>query len=279
MVELEDIEHLEKKIKLIDESGRRLDGRRPDELRPIKIEAGVLRKADGSAYVQWGNNKVLAAVYGPREAHPRHLQQPTRARVSCRYNMAPFSVSDRKRPGPDRRSQEISKVISEAFTAVVFTEQFPRTSVDVYIEVLQADAGTRCAGITAAAVALADAGIPMRDLVASCASGKVGGVVCLDLNKEEDNFGDADVPMAVTPRTGEILLLQMDGHLTVPEFEQAMGYSMKAAEYINGLQKEALRRRYQVSLEEIRARPQGPPGPEEEPKYDVYFDDQPGVAE
>ena len=262
---MEDIEHIEKPLKLIDESGIRLDGRRFDELRPIRIEAGVLTRADGSAYMEWGKNKVLAAVYGPREAHPRHLQNPARALVQCRYNMAPFSVSDRKRPGPDRRSVEISKVISEAFAAVVFAEQFPRTSVDIYIEVLQADAGTRVAGITAAAVALADAGVPMRDLVTSCASGKIGGVVCLDLNKEEDNYGEADVPMAFVPRTGEIVLLQMDGHLTVEEFERAMGLSMKAGSVLNGMQRDALKRRYSTSVEEIMAETGSPPPPEPRP--------------
>ena len=276
---MEDIEHIEKEIQLVDANGRRLDGRALDELRPIKIEAGVLRRADGSAHVEWGGNRVLAAVYGPREAHPRHLQNPMRALVQCRYNMAPFSVSDRKRPGPDRLSVEISKVTSEAFQAVVFTEQFPRTSIDVFIEVLQAEAGTRCAGITAASVALADAGVPMRDLVVSCASGKVGGVVCLDLNKAEDNFGEADVPMAVVPRTGEIVLLQMDGHLKPEEFDQAMAYSLKATEQINELQKDALRRRYSVSLDEFRAVQPPAPEPEEEPKYDVYHEDQPGVVE
>lgn len=241
---MEDIEHFPKKIPLVDEGGRRLDGRRLDEMRPIRIEAGVLKRPDGSAFIEWGGNRVLAAVYGPREAHPRHLQDPARALVQCRYNMAPFSVSDRKRPGPDRRSVEISKVTSEAFSAVVFTDQFPRTSVDVYIEVLQADAGTRCAGITAASVALADAGIPMRDLIASCASGKIEGQIALDLNKEEDNFGDADCPMAVVHRTGEIVLLQMDGHLTEDEFDRAMKLSMHAAGKLHEMQRDALRRRY-----------------------------------
>jgi len=138
-------------------------------------------------------------------------------------------------------------VTSEAFANVIFREQFPRTSVDVFIEVLQADAGTRCAGITAAAVALADAGIPMRDLVAACASGKIAGQIALDLNKDEDNFGDADCPIAVVPRTGEIVLLQMDGHLTEDEFDQAMKLSMDAAQRIYEMQKDALRRRYSTT--------------------------------
>ena len=258
---MEDIEHIPKELKLIDENGIRLDGRRFDELRPIKIEAGVLKRADGSAYLEWGNNKALAAVYGPREAHPRHMQNPTRALVQCRYNMAPFSVTDRKRPGPDRRSVEISKVISEAFAAVVFAEQFPRTSVDIFIEVLQADAGTRCAGLTAASVALADAGIPMRDLVTSCASGKIGGVVALDLNKDEDNFGEADCPMAIVPRTGEIVLLQMDGHLSYEEFNQAMDLSIGATHKIYEIQRDALRRRYATAAEEAAAEPPVAPPP------------------
>jgi len=233
-------------IKLIDENGLRLDGRKANELRPIKIEVGVLKRADGSAYVEWGKNKVIVAVYGPRECHPRHLQDPAKGLVRCKYNMITFSVSDRKRPGPDRRSVEISKIISEALEYVVFTENFPRTSIDVYIEVLQASAGTRCAGLTAASVALADAGIPMRDIVPSVAVGKVEDTVILDLEKEEDNFGQADVPMAIIPRTGEVLLLQMDGHMTCDEFQKAMDMGFEASQTIYELQKDALKRRYSV---------------------------------
>lgn len=253
--------------KLINEDGRtRYDGRKLDELRPISIQAGVLRRADGSAYVEWGLNKVMAAVYGPREVHPRHLQNPARAIVQARYNMASFSVSERKRPGPDRRSQEISKIISEALESVVFVEQFPRTTVDVFIEVLQADAGTRCAGLTAASVALADAGVPMRDLVPAVASGKVEDTVVCDLNKEEDNCGQADVPMAILPRTGEFLLLQMDGHLTYDELMQAIAYNQNACRHINELQKEALRKKYSIiTLENNAPKEEAPAPPPEAP--------------
>jgi exosome complex component RRP41 len=233
-------------IKLIDESGRRMDGRLPDEMRPLKIEAGVLARADGSAYVEWGMNKIMAAVYGPRECHPRHLQNPERALVQCTYNMASFSVEDRKRPGPDRRSHEISKIISEALTNVVFTEYFPRTSIDVYIEVLQANAGTRCAGLTAASVALADAGVPMRDLVASCAAGKVAETMVVDLNKEEDNFGQADIPLGYVPRTNEIVLLQMDGDLTHEQFTKGINLAIDGCKKVYEIQRDALKRRYAV---------------------------------
>jgi len=238
-------------IVLLDEKGRRLDGRLPGELRPIKIMAGVLHRADGSAYVEWGKNKVLAAVYGPREVHPRHLQNPQRAIVQCRYNMAAFSVQDRKRPGPDRRSIEISKVLSEALESVVLVERFPRTTIDVYLEVLQADAGTRCAALTAASVALADAGIPMRDLIPACAVGKVGGKVVLDLFKEEDNLGEADMPIAIIPRTGELVLLQMDGKMTLEEVKEGLKMAYDACKTIYELQKKALMEKYMVRTEEL----------------------------
>jgi len=238
-------------IQLIDANGLRLDGRRPDELRPIMIKADALKRADGSAYLEWGGNKVLAAVYGPRECHPRHRQNPMKAVVQCKYNMASFSVSDRKRPGPDRRSHEISKITSEALEHVILTQYFPRTSVDVFIEVLQADAGTRCAGLTAASVALADAGVPMRDMIASCAAGKIDDTIIIDLQKEEDNYGKADLPLGIVPRTGEIVLLQMDGDLSIEEFYTALTMATEACHKISALQKEALRKRYSVAPEEV----------------------------
>ncbi|MHB1434556.1 MAG: exosome complex exonuclease Rrp41 [Thermoplasmata archaeon] len=229
---------------LMTPDGRRIDGRRWDELRPLQIVAGPLRQADGSAFVEWGANKVMAAVYGPREVHPRHLQENHRAIVQCRYNMAAFSVDERKRPGLDRRSQEISKVIAEAFDSVVFAEEFPRTSIDVYIEVLQANAGTRCAGVVAASVALADAGIPMVDLLPAVAVGKVAGEIVLDLKKEEDNFGEADLPMAMVPQSGRMVLLQMEGHMTREELSKALDLGVKGCREVHVQMKEALRARY-----------------------------------
>ena len=227
------------------ENGKRLDGRKPDEMRKVKIEAGVLHRAEGACYLEWGDNKVIAAVYGPREAIPRHTQNPLRAIVNAKYNMAAFSVDDRKRPGPDRRSREISKVISEALENVILVENFPRASIDVNIEVLDAEAGTRCAGLTAAGVALVDAGIPMKDIPVACAAGKIEDQVVLDLGKQEDNYGTADLPVAIAPRTGEIILLQMDGHLTVEEFDKALELAIKGCHIVSDIQKKAIMEKYQ----------------------------------
>ncbi len=228
----------------IDKKGKRIDGRKPNELRNLKIEAGVLDEADGSSYLEWGNNKIYCGVFGPIECHPRHKQKPDRAIIQARYNMAPFSVDDRKRPGLDRRSMEISLLISEALERVVMVEKYPKAAIRVDIQVVEAHAGTRCAALTAASVAVADAGIPMKDLIPSCATGRIDGKVVLDLNKEEDNFGEADLPVAVLPSTEEVVLMQMDGELTPDEFEEAFDMAIDGCKQVYEIQRDALKRKY-----------------------------------
>jgi len=235
-----------KTAQLVDSNGLRVDGRRIDELRPIKLEVGVLDKADGSAYIEHGKNKILAAVYGPREAHPKHIALADRAVVRCRYHMAPFSTEERKSPAPSRREHELSKVIRESLEPSIMSEYFPRATIDIFIEVLQADAGTRCAGITSAALALADAGIPMKELVAGCAAGKIEGKVVLDLSDIEDKQGEADLPVALMARSNVVTLLQMDGSLTADEFNQAFEMATEACRKIYEMQREALKTKYHI---------------------------------
>jgi exosome complex component RRP41 len=160
--------------------------------------------------------------------------------------MAPFSVGERKSPAPSRREIELSKVIRESLEPSVFLEYYPRTGVDVFIEVLQADGGTRCASITAAALALADAGIPMRDLVVACAAGKVDDTVVLDLFDTEDKVGCADVPVAFMPNLNAVTLLQMDGILSTEEFEKAVNMAIEGCKKIYEIQKEALKTKYML---------------------------------
>ena len=114
---------------------------------------------------------------------------------------------------------------------------------------LQANAGTRCAGLTAASVALADAGVPMRDLVAACAAGKIADTVVVDLGKEEDNSGQADIPLGYVPRTDEIVLLQMDGDLSRDEFDKGIHMAVEACKKVYEVQRDALKRRYSARAE------------------------------
>ncbi len=231
-------------IKLIDENGRRIDGRLPHEIRKVKIESGVLKNADGSAYIELGNNKIIVAVYGPREVYPKHQALADRALLRCRYSMAPFSVEERKTPSPTRREIELSKVIREALEPAIFLEEYPRTAIDVFIEVLEADGGTRTASITAASVALADAGIPMRDLVTAIAIGKVEGLLVVDLNGLEDQYGEGDMPIAMMPQLGYVTLFQADGRFTAEELKEAFKLANDAIKKIYEEQKQALKRKY-----------------------------------
>jgi len=135
-------------------------------------------------------------------------------------------------------------VIRESLEPAIFSIMFPRTAVDIYIEVVQADGGTRCASLTAASLALADAGVPLKDLVAGCAAGKIEGELVLDLNDTEDKYGEADLPLAFIPRTEEITLLQMDGSFSPEEFEDAMNLAITGCKKIYEMQRETLKKKY-----------------------------------
>ncbi|MCG2862794.1 MAG: exosome complex exonuclease Rrp41 [Vulcanisaeta sp.] len=226
-------------------NGRRSDGRLPTEHRPVRMEVGVVSNAEGSALVAYGNTVILAAVYGPREVPQKHLELPDKAILRVRYHMAPFSTSEgRKSPTPTRREIEISKVIRTALEPVVLLERFPRTTIDIYIEVLQADGSTRVTGITAASLALADAGIPMRDLLVGVSIGKVSGTIVVDLNQLEDQYGEGDMPLAIMYSRGLITLMQADGEWMPNEINQAIDLAFKVAEKIYRLEKETLKGRY-----------------------------------
>jgi exosome complex component RRP41 len=229
---------------LIDENGKRTDGRGIDELRTVKITVGPAKNADGSAFIEFGKNKILAAVYGPREVHPKHMALPDRCVLRCRYHMSPFSTDTRKNPAPSRREIEISKVMREALEPALMLEDYPRAAIDVFVEVLQSDGGSRCAGIAAAAVALADAGINMRDLVSSCAAGKVDDKIVLDINDEEDKEGGADMPVAYLPRLEQVTLLQLDGRLTPEQFNECLDKAIGGCKMVYEIQKEALMQKY-----------------------------------
>jgi exosome complex component RRP41 len=235
---------LEAKRKLIDDSGIRLDGRKWDQLRPIKLEVGTLKNADGSASIEWGKNKIIAAVYGPKEVHPKHQVLPDRALVRTRYHMAPFSVDERKNPAPSRREIEISKVIREALEPAIVVEDYPRTAIEVWVEVLQSDGGSRVAGITAASLALADAGINMRDLVVGCSCGLVEGRVVADLDDTEDKEGSGDMPVAIMPNLNQVTLLQVDGIYSKEQFKQAFELAIQKGKEVYAMQREALTKKF-----------------------------------
>jgi len=231
-------------------SFKRPDGRKFDELRPMEAKAGVVKSADGSAMFKIGKTVAFATVRGPREMFPRFMKNPKKGVLRVYYQMMPFSgVGDRIRPGPNRRAKEISMVTENAFAEVIMLEDFPNAVVDVFIDIPQADAGTRCAGICAASIALADAGIPMKEMIAGIAPGRVGDTLLVDLDYAEEAFEDAtvaDVPMAITSRSGKVSLLQMDGELTQEQLKELIKKTKDACAKINEVQKKALKEKYEV---------------------------------
>jgi exosome complex component RRP41 len=228
---------------------KRFDGRAFDETRETEARVGVIKKARGSGYFRMGKTEAYAAVYGPREMFPRFLQDPKKGVLRCNYNMLPFSsAGERVRPGPSRRSREISMITEKALTPVLDLSDFPNAVLDVFIELTQTDAGSRCAGICAASLALADAGIAMKDLVVAVAVGSIDNQIVADLTYEEEAYEDgpvADIPVAILPRTGEITLLQMDGENTKEGLMKALELAKKLAPKLYEMQKNALKSKFE----------------------------------
>ena len=224
----------------------RPDKRKIEETRKIEAKAGVIPQADGSAMFKIGNTVAYAAVYGPRTLHPKFMQDPEKGILRCNYNMMPFSGSgERVRPGPSRRSKEISMVTEKALSSVVELKDFPNAVVDLFIELPQTDAGTRCAGICAASIALADAGIQMKEMVVAISAGMVNGKPVVDLSKEEEDLdGAVDIPVAVLPRSGKVTLLQLDGEIEKDDLKKAIALAIEACKKINEVQKDALKAKY-----------------------------------
>ena len=153
----------------------RLDGRRWNELRRLHGQISTQPSADGSSYLEMGNTKVLCTVTGPEEARRGQTAgggASTEALIQTEVNIAGFSGVDRqKRARGDKRVAEMQHTISSAFSAVLFTHLFPRSSVYIALHVLSQDGSLLAACLNAATLALIDAGIPMSDYVAACTAG------------------------------------------------------------------------------------------------------------
>jgi exosome complex component RRP41 len=172
-------------------AGLRVDGRRSEEVRRVRTRFGLFARVDGSAYLEQGNTKVVAVVYGPRE-----LKAPTtsmasasvasvgtgsgnaasntqpRAVVSCAFSQAPFATSERKpqRSG-DRKQLEHALALKQIFEACIQTQLYPRSQIDIFVHVLHADGSDVAASINAITLALIDAGIALSDFVVASSAG------------------------------------------------------------------------------------------------------------
>lgn len=213
-------------FEILSDSGVRCDGRKPSEIRSVKCKLGVFDQADGSAYFEVGNTRVLAAVYGPHEISESNKGKSAhdRALINCQYSMATFSTSERKsRPRGDYRSMEINAYLCEIFESAVITELYPHSQIDIYLEVLQADGSNYSACVNAASLALVHAGIPIKDIVCSCSAGYFSGVTLVDLNHSEESVNAIPtISIALLPKSKQTLSIESSGRINVNSLEKLM---------------------------------------------------------
>ncbi len=212
----------------------RFDGRRPDQLREVRITRNWLDHAEGSVLVEFGKTRVLVAA-SVTEGVPRWLRGQGKGWVTAEYEMLPRSThtrSDREsRKGRvGGRTHEISRLIGRALRAVIDYEALGENTIVIDCDVLQADGGTRTASITGAYVALADAvaylrsrgalvGEPLKGSVAAISVGVVDGVPVLDLPYEEDSAAEVDMNIVCT---GEGRLIEVQGTAEGEPFDRAL---------------------------------------------------------
>ncbi len=196
----------------------RPDGRAPDALRPIAIEAGVNRYAEGSALIRWGHTHVLCTA-SVLDDQPPHLKGADEGWITAEYGMLPRATHTRgereAKRGQKGRTIEIQRLIGRALRAAVDREKLGPRTIVLDCDVLQADGGTRCAAITGAWVALAEAldrlyaegavsEHPLRAQVVAVSAGIVAGEPRLDLCYEEDAAAEMDANFVLTPDGGVI---------------------------------------------------------------------------
>ncbi len=201
------------------------DGRGPEELRPLRIEKGVLRYAEGSALIEIGNTRVLCAA-SLEDAVPSFLRNSGKGWVTAEYGMLPRATETRTpreaaRGKQGGRTLEIQRLIGRSLRAVTDLGSFGERTLWVDCDVLQADGGTRTASITGAYVALAEAfrtmvarnlvsSVPLREAVAAVSVGVVGGRPLLDLDYREDSGADLDMNVVMTAG-GDLVEVQATG--------------------------------------------------------------------
>jgi|SRR5579872_568690 len=191
----------------------RTDNRRPDQMRPVTIETGYLKTAEGSALISVGNTRVLCAA-SIEETVPPFLRNSGKGWVTAEYSMLPRATLKRtprelSKGRPSGRTHEIQRLIGRSLRAIVNMDVLGERSVLIDCDVLQADGGTRTASITGAYVALAMAldqvvkfgtlkKSPLLDSIAATSVGIVGGEPLLDLDYEEDSRADVDMNIVMT---------------------------------------------------------------------------------
>jgi ribonuclease PH len=237
----------------------RISGRRPDELRPLKLERGWTKHAEGSVLVSAGDTRVLVTA-SVDEGVPPFLKGKGQGWITAEYGMLPRSTNTRTRReaaegGQSGRTHEIQRLVGRSIRAVADLAALGERTIRIDCDVLQADGGTRCASISGAWVAVADAaawlasrglvaGSPLRDQVAAVSVGIVGGEALLDLDYAEDSTCDTDMNVVMTGAGGFVELqgTAEGAPFTQAQFDALLGLARSGIGGIVAAQREALGR-------------------------------------
>ncbi|KIL00122.1 hypothetical protein PAXRUDRAFT_822002 [Paxillus rubicundulus Ve08.2h10] len=192
------------------------------DIRPIFLQPGLISQANGSAYIETARTKLACAVYGPRQSKSTTYSEKGRLNVEVKF--APFSCTRRRAPLRDAEDRSLSVAIHRSIVSSVCLELFPKSTIDVFITIIENDGIEGCiaSGSIAASAALADAGIEMLGLVASCSAVVLGDETRLDPTEEEANASDGIVIVACMPALSSITNVWESGRLTANDALKCM---------------------------------------------------------
>jgi len=241
------------KTEFVSPEGLRVDGRRATETRRIRCKLGVFEQADGSAYFEQGNTRCLVSVSGPHDITRHGNVKADRATIHCDYAVATFSSGERRRSTRgSRQAIETGLLIANTFESVILVEQFPRSQIDICIQVIQGDGGLLNAAINATTLALIDAGIPLKDFLVSCSASWIEGTTLCDLNyMEESAQGCCKLPIALLPKTDKVAMMQTDEIVELDRLKDVLEMASKGCHLIHDIMLREVRE-YKIQLVEAR---------------------------
>lgn len=227
--------------------GLRVDGRRAGEARRIRCRLGVVQ-ADGSAYLEQGNTKLIVSVCGPHEATKRKAAQHDRAFLTCEFVAMPYTTGEHKpQAHGDRAAAELAAAVRHVFEPVIQMHLYPRSQIDVSITLLQSDGGVRSAAINATSLALVDAGIAMEDFVCACSAGMVQNALLLDMNSQEDSAG-AELSVGYLPRSERVSYLQLESKLAMGSTKEVLNFAIEGCRQVYDVLRASVSIRMQEQL-------------------------------
>lgn len=180
----------------------------------LDIKRGPLTQAKGSAYIELGDTKVTVAVFDPREI-PNKNKFNSQGELNCDFKFSPFACVRRRAPMPDSDEKSLARALHRALLPAVCRQEFPNFQVDVFVNVLEDDGSALAAAITAAGLALADAGIPMYDIITATNCGILDAKLFLDPTRVEEELCLSSSCVAVDH--GLITIARLSNHEQISE--------------------------------------------------------------